>query len=302
VDVLRRRDIGVMGTDLVVEAIGPDPALLELALDAAVEEIRRVEDMMTTLRDSPLTRLVAAAGQGPMRVPEELAALVARGKQIGELTGGAFDMTYAGVGRLWDFKRDPPVIPDADAVAAALQFVDYRRVEVDLEANTITLPEGMAVGLGGIAKGYGVDRAMAVLMEHGVEHALVNAGGDLKALGRKFGEPWRIAIRNPRNRDEPLAMIPVSNTCMVTSGNYERFFMVDGKRYHHVLDPRTGYPADGCTSVTVLAQDAAFAAALATALMVIGPEQGMELVEALPRVEALLVDMQGEIFTSSGLE
>jgi len=299
--VLRERELGAMGTTLELRAIGPDAERLESALEAAVLEIQRVEDVMTDWRPSPLTKLNDAAGTGPHAVPAELARLVARALELGRLSDGAFDVTYAGAGKLWDFKRDPPLLPDPAAIERALRVVDYRRVSVDLEANTVELPAGARIGLGGIAKGYGVDRAMQVLMDHGVRHALVNAGGDLKALGRKFDEPWEIAIRHPRDRERVIAALPVSNTCVVTSGDYERFFEHEGKRYHHILDPRTGYPSQGCMSATVVAPDAAFADALATALCVLDPVEGMELVERLDRVEALLVDLDGEVTFSSGL-
>jgi len=298
---LRERDLAVMGTELQLKALGPDAKALDRALDAAAVEIRRVEDLMTDWRPSPLTTLNESAGSEPVTVPPELARLIARGLDLGRLTEGAFDITYAGAGKLWDFKASPPKVPDSHALEAALAAVDYRRVKVDLEASTVLLPQGMRLGLGGIAKGYGVDRAMAVLLEHGVEHGMVSAGGDLKVLGRKFDELWQIAIRHPRDRERVLAILPVSNTCVMTSGDYERFFVHEGRRYHHILDPRTGLPATGCMSATVVAQDAAYADALATAMCVLGPERGLALVERLPRVEALLVGLDGKPHASSGL-
>ena len=300
--VERTRSTGVMGKQLDLSAYGSDAAKLDAALDAAVAEMRRVEDLMTTWRPSALTRLNDAAGRGPQTVPPELARLIARALEIGRLTKGAFDVTYYGVGKLWDFKAEPPRIPDEAAIARALERVGFARVTVDLDASTVTLPEGMAIGLGGIAKGYGVDRAMAVLMQHGVEHAIVNAAGDLKALGRKQGELWRIAIKHPRDRERVLAVVPLSNTCLVTSGDYERFFEHDGERYHHIIDPRTGYPSKGCMSATVTAPDAAFADALATALCVLSPDEGLALIEGLERVEAFLVGQDGELRVTSGLK
>lgn len=300
--LLRKRELGVMGTELIIKALGKDEAKLEVALDAAVLEIQRVEDLMTDWRPSPLMTLNAAAGKGPIKVPKELAVLIARGLELGKQTGGAFDITYAGAGTLWDFKVQPPKMPQEDAIKAALSHVDYRRVKVDLENSTVDLPEGMLIGLGGIAKGYGVDRAMAVLLEHKVEHGMVGAGGDLKLLGRKHGELWKVAIRHPRDRKQVLAMLPVSNTCVMTSGDYERFFEYEGKRYHHILDPRTGYPATGAMSATVIAQDAAYADALATSLCVLEPAAGIELVESLARVEALVVGLDGKVHYSTGLK
>jgi len=300
--VMRESVGAVMGTSLEISVIGEDAEALDRVLDAAVKEIQRVENLMTDWRPSELEDLNAAAGEGPQVVPKELFEMIARGVEIGRLTGGAFDITYAGAGKLWDFKRDPPLIPDAEAIAKALARVGWSKLVLDPEKLTVDLPAGMRIGLGGIAKGYGVDRAMQVLLDNGVKHGLVNAGGDLKALGTKFGKPWEIAIRHPRDRERVMAMLPVSNVCVVTSGDYERFFEIDGKRYHHILDPRTGYPSTGCMSATVTAPDAAFADSLATALCVLGPDEGMKLVESLPRVEALLVGLDGEVRYSAGLK
>jgi thiamine biosynthesis lipoprotein len=299
--LLRERELGVMGTSLEIRVLGEDADALERALDAAVAEVQRVEDLMTDWRPSELTRLNDAAGSGPHHVPAELAKMIQTALLVGELTGGAFDVTYAGVGKLWDFKSKPPVIPVADEIERALQRVGYERVHVDLEKNTVELPAGMCIGLGGIAKGYGVDRAMAILLEHGIQHAIVNAGGDLKALGMKHGEPWEIAIRHPRERERVIALLPVSNTCVVTSGDYERFFEHEGRRYHHIIDPRTGRPSTDCMSATVIAPDAALADALATALCVLGPEKGLAIVKDLPRVECLLIDMDDQVHVSQGL-
>ena len=295
------RKLGVMGTELILEVYHADAAVARTATDAAIAELVRIEDMMTSWRDSPLTRLNAHAGQGGFEVPRELARLLARSFAVAELTGGAFDPTYASAGRLWDFKAQPPQVPSEAEIALALRSVGFAKVQIDLEQNRVSLPEGFRVGLGGIAKGYGVDRAMQVLMDHGIEHAMVNAGGDLKVLGLQNGEAWRIAVRHPRAKDRIIAMVPLANTCIVTSGDYERFFEQNGKRYHHILDPRTGMPASGAMSATVIAQDAAFADALATAMVVLGPERGLPIIEALPRVEAILVDMQGKVHASKGL-
>lgn len=295
-----------MGTSMRLVAIGSDRAALDAALVAAEAELRRVEDVMTSWRPSPLTALNARAGEGPVEVPLELARMVERALMVAELTGGAFDPTWPGIGSLWDLKAKPPVIPDAAAIDRAVALVDFRRVEVAIDeaagTATIALPENFGIGLGGIAKGYGVDRAMQVLLDHGVEHGLVDAGGDLKALGRHFDEPWDIAIRHPRRAGEVMAVVPVSNACVVTSGDYERFAEVDGVRYHHILDPRTGRPSTGCTSATVVGPDAAVCDALATALCVMGPEQGLPLIERSGVYQAICVDMDGAVATTAGLD
>jgi len=296
-----RIEFGAMGTEVVIEAQHENAALARRAVDQARQEFERVEDVMTTWRESGLTRLNASADGTPISVSLEMAKLVERALTVARLSGGAFEPTFLGVGALWDFKANPPKVPSAEELERALTNVDWRRVRVDVEAQTIAMPAGTQIGLGGIAKGYGVDRAMQVLLDAGIENAIVNAGGDLKALGTDHGKPWEVAIKHPRERERAIALIPVSNVALVTSGDYERFFELDGVRYHHILDPRTGRPATGCMSATVTAPDAALADAVATAVCVLGPEQGLELVERLPRIEAVVVGLDGAVAASTGL-
>ncbi len=290
-----------MGTDLKIDVYGEDAAALDAAMENAVAEMRRIEDLMTTWRDSPLTRLNDASGQGPQSVPRELAAIIGRARELHRATDEAFDVTFYAVGRLWDFKAESPTLPDPAKLKAALPLVDASRIGIDPDSVTVDLPEGMAIGLGGIAKGYGVDQAMRVLIKAGVKHALVNAGGDLKALGEKDGAPWEIAVKHPRERERAMATLRLSNQCLVTSGDYERFFKLDGRIYHHILDPRTGMPADGCISATVVAHNAELADALATACVVLGPEKGVALIDRFARAEAILVGMDGEVVMTDGL-
>ncbi|MCA8973902.1 MAG: FAD:protein FMN transferase [Planctomycetes bacterium] len=297
--IVRRRETGVMGTDLVIEVEGADAGVLDGVIDAAIAELQRVEDLMTSWRASPLTELNAAAGKGPHETPRELAAIVGRAREVSVLTGGAFDCTFASVGSLWDFKRRPPVVPERAAVLAALANVGSTRITIDPEHDRVTLPAGVQIGLGGIAKGYGVDRAMAVLRANGIRRGLVNAGGDMKVLSPD--RPYEVAIKHPRDRDRAIAVVRAANTCVVTSGDYERFFEYEGKRYHHILDPRTGYPSTGCMSATVTGPSAELCDALATACCVLGPTAGLELIAKVRRYEAILVGMDGEVHASKAL-
>jgi thiamine biosynthesis lipoprotein len=298
-----RRTGAVMGTsmDLTLRLPSGQGLRARALLDAAEAELRRIQALMTTWEPSALTALNDAAGQGPVPVPPELARLVARALFLASESEGAFDPTWKALDGAWKFESDDPVLPGEADLAPLLERVDWSRVVVDLEANTVSLPAGFELGLGGIAKGYGVDRAMAVWLAEGVKHGIVDAGGDLKALGTNDDGPWEIAIKHPRRRDEILAVIPVSNACVVTSGDYERFFEVDGQRYHHILDPRDGRPSRGAMSATVLGPDAAACDALATALCVLSPAKGLELIERSPRFEALIVDLEGEVHVSPGL-
>jgi thiamine biosynthesis lipoprotein len=272
-----RRSGAVMGTsmDLTLRLPSGQGLRAQALLDAAEAELRRIQALMTTWEASPMTALNDAAGRGPVE--------------------------WKALDGAWKFQSKDPVLPSQADLEPLLARVDWRRVEVDLENNTVSLHEGFELGLGGIAKGYGVDRAMALWLAEGVKHGIVDAGGDLKALGTNDDGPWEIAIKHPRRRDEVLAVIPVSNACVVTSGDYERFFEVDGQRYHHILDPRDGRPSRGAMSATVLGPDAAASDALATALCVLSPEEGLELIERSPRFEALIVDLDGEVHVSPGL-
>ncbi len=300
-ELLREWRGGVMGTSFQIEAIGEDAAELDRVIALALDELRRVEDVFTVYRESELTRLNARAGQGPISVSHELAEVIAIAVECGRITRGAFDVTYFPLRPLWDYKAEHPTLPSEEQIQTALERVDYRRIEVDLEHDTVELPSGFSIDLGGIAKGYGVDRAMGVLLAHGIQNGLVQAGGDTKALGRKFDAPWQIAIKNPRRQGDVFAVLPVVNQCVQTSGDYERFFVIDGRRYHHILDPRTGRPSQGCMSATVIGPEATFADGIATAMCILGPDEGMALIEELERVEAVLVGMDGRVHLSSGL-
>ncbi|MFN0057882.1 MAG: FAD:protein FMN transferase [Planctomycetota bacterium] len=292
----------IMGSSLSIKVIGEDSIVLEKALAEAVTELERIEDLMTDWRDSPLTRLNAAAGQGAQKVPEELAAIIARSIELHKLTNGAFDITYASAGELWNYKRADFKFPTPEQIEAAKRHIDASKVRVDAEHSTVELPAGMRIGLGGIAQGYGADRAMAVLQRCGIRNALIDVSGDLKILGAKFGSPWEIAIKHPRERDRALGVLKLSNTCLTTSGDYERFFLHDGKRFHHIIDPRTGYPSTGCMSATVIAPNAEYGDALATALCVLGPQEGLALAARLDRIEVLLVGQDGTVVMSPGLK
>jgi thiamine biosynthesis lipoprotein len=301
-DILREWRGGVMGTSFQIEAIGKQAAELDRVIGLALDELRRVEAVFTVFRESELTRLNDRAGQGRIQVSEEVARLLAISVECGRVTNGAFDVTYFPLRPLWNYKAEHPTLPSDDQIQAALKLVDYRRLLVDREANTVELPAGFSIDLGGIAKGYGIDRAMDVLLAQGIKSGLVQAGGDTKALGRKFDKPWQIAIKNPRHRDQVFAVLPVVNQCVQTSGDYERFFEIDGKRYHHIIDPRTGRPSSGCMSATVIGPEATFGDGIATAMCVLGPEAGMAIIEKLDRVEAVLVDMDGRVHLSSGMQ
>jgi FAD:protein FMN transferase len=265
----------------------------------------RLEAIMTDWDDaSELMRVNREAYAAPVAVGPELFACLAEGLEVGRLTGGAFDITWRSAGRYWDFKADPPRLPAAELIADAATLIDYQEVQLDPAACSVRYGKPHTqIGLGGVAKGWIIDRAMDVIKARGFKHAVVNAGGDLMVSGRNTGDRlWWVAIRHPRRHDENLAVVPVANLSIVTSGDYERYLEIDGKRYCHIFDPRTGWPASGCQSVTVLAANAARADALATGIFVLGPDAGLELAERLDGVEAMIVAADGSVRVSSGLQ
>jgi thiamine biosynthesis lipoprotein len=294
-----------MGTIVSVKVFSTDEDAAARAIEAAFDEIGRVEALTTRYSpESEVSRLNAAAdGSSAVPVGGEVLAIVRRAIEVSKLTGGAFDATVGPVVDLWAFGRTG-VVPTREEIGAALPLVDYRRVRVDTTGSSLVAPPGTVIDLDAIAKGYAVDRAIAVLAEHGVARAIVDAGGDVGLLGEPpHADGWRVGIKHPR-ADGLIGVLSIDGGGVATSGDYQRYTMVGDRRYHHVLDPATGYPAPGVMSVTVVAETAMDADALATAVFVMGPERGVLLVEELPAVEAVIItgdDTVGEIVASSGL-
>jgi thiamine biosynthesis lipoprotein len=289
-----------MGTRFHIQVVATDGAAAERALDAAFAEVDRLEALLSEWRESSeISAVNRAAGGEPVPVGRELFELVERSIHLSERTGGAFDITFAACGRLWSFRE--PRLPDADALRACLQHVDYRGIELDPERSTVRLPSsGARIGISAIGKGYGVDRAAAELERRGIEHYIVDGGGDIRLRGRRIDRPWSVGIAHPRAPGSLLGRVRLERGAIVTSGDYQRSFERDGEIYHHILDPATGMPARRSVAVTVLAPTAADADALATGLFVLGPDRGLELVEQLPGVEALLVGPDISLHRSTG--
>jgi FAD:protein FMN transferase len=292
-----------MGSSLEIEVFGPDQTLCERAVQAARDEIDRLERMMTDWKqESPLMDVNRAAGLAPVKVPPELFFIVERSVRMSELTGGTFDITFAGAGKLWNWRAPEPKVPDPETVKEALKNVGWKNIVLDPKERTIFLRHpGVKIGLGGIGPGYAADLAMGKIRDLGIRDACVNMSGDVMISGRKDGAPWNVAVTHPRKKGENLVILPVSNAAVSTSGDYERFFMKDGKRYSHIIDPRTGYPAAKCQSVTIIAPTTAFADAFAKGVFILGPEEGLALAEKIEGVEAIVVAADGAVTFSKGL-
>jgi len=292
-----------MGSALEIQVLGPDPAVLDRAIAEARAEIDKLDRMMTDWKETgALMEVNRNAGLNPVTVPPEFLFIVKRSLQVSELTNGAFDITWAGAGRLWKWWEKDPQVPSPGEVKAALENVGWRNVLLDEKASTLFLAKpGVRIGLGAIVPGYAGDLAMRKIRTLGVKDALVNLSGDILAAGTNRGQPWKIGLEHPRRPGETFAVMPISDQAVSTSSDSKRFFVRDGKRYGHIIDPRTGYPAERCQSATVTASTLAYADALATAVFVLGPEEGMALLEKLPGVEGVIVAADGKVSVSSGL-
>ncbi|NLJ81324.1 MAG: FAD:protein FMN transferase [Firmicutes bacterium] len=277
---------------------GGDPGLL----DRSFQEMERLEGILSRfVPGSDLAQVNAQAGSW-VQVDQALADLLALALEAAEISGGAFDPTIGAVIELWGFGSKEPKVPPASELALALKTVDYRQVGLDRAENRVRIPVGTVLDLGGIAKGYIVDQTAKMLRANGVKHAIINAGGDLAVIGaRPDGNPWRVGVQDPDQPSEIRWVLPLQEQSVVTSGDYQRFFVEDGKSWHHLLDPKTGYPASGLRSVSVISSNTAYGDALATAIFILGMEKGRQLVQNLPGVEAILMAGE-EVWISSGLD
>jgi thiamine biosynthesis lipoprotein len=290
----------VMGTVVEITVAHPDGEHARAAMEAAFSEFERIDRLLSGYEEaSEVTRINREGRLAEVEVGGELLRLLKKSLEISRLSDGAFDVTIGPVMKLWNFDEGGTV-PSSAEVAAVLASVGFDKVSLNAERRTVRLlAEGGAIDMGGIGKGYAVDLAAARLREKGVDNAIIDAGGDLKLLGRKPGKDfWRIGVRHPRDAARLLVSLDLAETAVVTSGDYERFFVAEERRYHHLLDPRTGYPASSCQSATVIAPDAVDADAYATAVFVLGPEKGMALLRSLPGVEGIVVDSDGKVLWS----
>jgi thiamine biosynthesis lipoprotein len=294
-----------MGSSLQVTVWTADDAGAGAAAEAVFAEFDRLDHLLSVWKEgSDVLRLNTAAGREPVRVSAETIELLTVARQVSEWTGGKFDLTFGALSGLWKFDQDQDDrIPSPAAVAARLPDVDYTALEFDPARGTAFLRRpGMRAHFGGIGKGYAIDRAAAILKARGFRDFMIQSGGDLLVSGQRGDRPWRLGIRDPRGpADRSFATVDLTDGTFSTSGDYERFFMHDGRRYHHILDPDLGEPARGCRSVTIVADKAVLADALSTGVFVLGPEKGMALIERLPGVEGVIVSSENRVLVSSGL-
>ena len=295
------RHEAIMGTSCSVELWSEDRARGEAAIKSVFDDMKRIDRLMSTWKeDTEVSMVNREAARHPVKISRELFLLLQESAKYSELTHGAFDITYASVGYLYDFKKG--VHPDQKAIREALPGINWRHMILDEKKTTVFFQRpGMRIDLGGIAKGHSVDRGIEILRSQGITRAMVNAGGDTRIIGDRFGRPWVVGVRDPDHEGKTFLKLPLTDTAFSTSGDYERYFDEDGKRYHHILDPKTGDSARKCRSVTVIAANATRTDALTKSVFIMGPEAGIDFINTLPDVDAVAVAPDGKVHYSKGL-
>ncbi len=300
-----KRVLKLMGSRFEITVVAPSKQQGEAWIDLAVGEISRIEKLISSWDpNSQTSEINRMAGVQPVPVDPELFGLIKRAEGISRLTDGAFDITYASMDKIWKFDGSMTEMPSEAAIRESVARVGYSKLILDQEAHSVFLPEaGMKIGFGAIGKGYAADRAKALLMEKGVPAGIINASGDMNTWGHQpDGKPWQVAITNPMDKLKSFGTLPISDQAVVTSGNYEKYVTFGGRRYTHIIDPRSGYPATGILSVTVFAPKAELADALATSVFVMGVATGIDRIDQLPGIACIIVDENGNLHTSKNIQ
>ena len=294
-----------MGSRYEITVVAQNSSKAEEDIDLAVAEISRIEKLISSWDPNSQTSSINKnAGIKPVPVAQELYDLIKRAKAISELTDGAFDISYASMDALWKFDGSMTKMPDTATVKTSVAKVVYKNIILNPVDHSVFLKlPGMKIGFGAIGKGYSADKAKALLMSRGVTAGIINASGDMNTWGKQpDGSTWKVAITNPLNKNNAFALLPIEEGAVVTSGNYEKYVTFNGKRYTHIIDPRTGYPSSGIISATVFAPKAELADALATSVFVMGKEAGLDRIDQLPHIECILIDDHGNISTSKNIK
>lgn len=277
----------------------------EACIDKAIEEIQRIEQLLTTYNGSSQTNLVnQSAGLSPVKVDQEVLDLIERSKRISELTQGAFDISYGSIDKsLWNFDRQMTALPDERTARQLVRLINYRNIILDKKNCTVYLKEkGMRIGFGGIGKGYAAERAKFVLKQLGINSGIVNAAGDLVTWGfQPDGKPWTIGIAAPDKSHEPFSYLEISDAAIATSGNYEKYVLINGKKYSHTIDPKTGLPVYGIKAVTIISSNAEIADAMATPVMIMGIKVGLNMINQMKNMGCIIIDENNKIYTSSNI-
>lgn len=303
-DVAERRTVKLMGSRFDITMVASDSITANTYIDDAVAEIKRIETLISSWNPDSQTSLINKnSGIKPVVVDQELIDLILRAIQISKITNGAFDISYASVDKVWRYDGTMTHKPTSEEIRNSIAKIGYKNILVDKDAKTVFLKlEGMKIGFGAIGKGYAADKTRKLLIGKGVKAGIINASGDLTTWGKQpDGKDWMVGITNPLNKDHVFSWFPIIDAAVATSGNYEKFVEFDGVKYSHIIDPRTGYPSTGLTSVTIFAKSAELCDALATSVFITGVEVGLDMINQLKGVECIIVDAQNKIHFSENI-
>ena len=294
-----------MGNRFTITVVDDDAQWAEQQIDAAIAEVRRIEKLLTTFsEDSQTNQINENAGIMPTKVDKEVFDIIQRSLRISALTDGAFDITYGSIDkRFWNFDKEMTSLPDAETAKESVRLINYRNVVLDAQNLTVFLKEkGMRIGFGGIGKGYAAERAKQLLIKNGVKSGIVNAAGDLTTWGNQpNGKPWTIAIADPDTQNKAFSYLNISGVAVATSGNYEKYVVIDGKKYSHTIDPKTGFPVSGIKSVTIICPNAELADAMATPITVLGVDAGLGLINQMQQIACIIIADDNNIYTSNNI-
>lgn len=295
----------LMGNMFEITVVAVEENSAHKQIDIAINEIKRIEKLLTTYSDNSQTNLINKnAGIVAVKVDREVFDLIKRSLKISALTDGAFDITYGSVDKsLWNFDKSMTSLPDENIAKASVRLINYQNVLLDENNCSVMLKEkGMRIGFGGIGKGYAAEKAKALLMQNGVSNGIVNAAGDLAAWGLQVnGKPWTIGVANPNNATLPFASLAISDMAVATSGNYEKFVIINGQKYSHTINPLTGLPIRGIKSVTIISPNAEIADAMATPVTIMGVKAGINLINQMQHIHCIIIDDNNKIFTSKNI-
>jgi FAD:protein FMN transferase len=295
----------LMGNRFELSVVSDDEAWAKARIAEGVEEIRRIERLLTTYSATSQTYDINEnAGIRPVKVEKEVFDLIERSLRISKVTQGAFDISYGSIDkRFWNFDMQMKSLPDRETARQSVRLINYKNIVLNAQDTTVFLREkGMRIGFGGIGKGYAAEMAKRVMLQNGVKNGIVNASGDLVTWGHQpNGKPWTVGVADPENRNQPFSYLDISNMAVATSGNYEKYVLIDGKKYSHTIDPKTGFPVTGIKSVTIITTNAEIADAMATPVMVMGIKVGLNLINQMQQIACIIIDEQNKLHTSKNI-
>lgn len=303
--VLRKRTTLLMGGRFDISIVAKDSLLAEQNIDIVIAEISRIENLISDWKPtSQVSEVNQNAGIRPVKVDREVFELTQRAIRFSEITNGGFDISFAAMDKIWKFDGSMTEMPSAEAIKKSVEKVGYKNIVLDSLNSTIFLKlKGMKIGFGALGEGYATNKCRSMMLTKGIEAGIINGSGDMSTWGKQpNGKPWKIGITNPFDTDKLVVVVPINNGAVTTSGSYEKFVVFDGKRYSHIINPATGYPATGLCSVTVLGPNAETANGLSTSLMVLGKTQGLLLLEKFPDYSCLMITDTGKVVKSKNFK